>query len=345
VSSLLKSAAGTVFHYAGGLAAVRWRHRHALRILMYHRFADRAALACQCAHIRRHYQPVPMSAVAEWLRGGRSLPPYALAVTVDDGYGDFEESGYPVFAEYNIPVTVFLVTDFLDGKSWLWFDRVVYVFRHARVTEPSVELPDGKVLRFKLESDAGRRAAGQRLANLAVALSAAQRRDLVDALPRLLQAEIPEQAPSEYRPLSWGGVRALAKSGVEFGAHTKTHPILSALTDPKELRDEIAGSKARIESQLGRPVLHFCYPNGKISDISPASVEAVRAAGIQTAVTAEPGLNDLGQDALFLNRIAADPTHESKYFARQVAGVGQARLRGTLNPASSSTRHSPASLK
>src|ERR1039457_6120223 len=162
--SLLKSAAATPFRHAGGLAAVRWLNRQGLRILMYHRFADRAALARQCAHLRRHYRPVSMAAVSEWLRGGHRLPPYALAVTVDDGYRDFQEAGYPVFAEFGIPVTVFLVTDFLDGKSWLWFDRVLYAFRHANVSEASIEMPGGNVLHFKLDSAASCRAAGRRLA-------------------------------------------------------------------------------------------------------------------------------------------------------------------------------------
>ena len=30
---------------------------------------------------------------------------------MDDGYEDFHQAGYPVFAEYGIPVTVFLVSD------------------------------------------------------------------------------------------------------------------------------------------------------------------------------------------------------------------------------------------
>ena len=287
---------------------------------MYHRFADRAALARQCAHIRRHYQPVSMAAVSAWLHAGHSLPPYALAVTVDDGHGDFREAGHPVFAEYGIPVTVFLVTDFLDGKSWLWFDRVLYAFEQAKIADASIEMPDGNVLQFKLESAASRRAAGRRLADLAAALSPADRRDLVASLPRLLKAEIPEQAPPEHRPLYWDEVRSLAASGVEFGAHTKTHPILAALTDPEELREEIAGSKARIESELDRPVLHFCYPNGKMRDIGPA-VETVRAAGMRTAVTAEPGLNHVQQDAFLLRRIGADPNQEETYFARRVAGL------------------------
>ena len=317
----LKSAAAAALHHAGGLAAVRWINRQRLRILMYHRFSDRAALARQCAQIRRHYHPVSMAAVSEWLDGGRSLPPYAVAVTVDDGYGDFQEAGYPVFAEYGIPATVFLATDFLDGKSWLWFDRVLYAFRNAKVSEVSVEMPSGDALGFKLDSEASRRAAGQQLADLAVALSPADRRDLVGALPRLLKAEMPEHAPPEYRPLSWDAVRLLAASGVEFGAHTKTHPILSALTDADELREEIAGSKARIESQLDRPVLHFCYPNGKMLDIGPAAVETVRAAGMRTAVTAEPGLNRVHQDAFLLHRIGADPSHPEMYFARRLAGL------------------------
>lgn len=300
---------------------MRWLNRHGLRILMYHRFADRAALARQCAHIRRHYQPVSMATVSKWLHAGSKLPPYAVAVTVDDGYADFQEAGYPVFAEYGIPVTVFLVSDFLDGKLWLWFDRVVYAFRHTTVSEPVVEMPDGTLLRFKLESENSRRVAGQHVADLAVALHPADRRDLVDRLPRLLKVEMPEQAPPEYRALSWDAVRSLATSGVEFGAHTKTHPILSAVGDPEELRGEIAGSKVRIESELQRPVLHFCYPNGKMRDIGTAAAETVRAAGMQTAVTAEPGLNQVNQDAFLLRRIGADPSHEAKYFARRVAGI------------------------
>jgi len=319
--TLLKSAAAAAFHHAGGLAAVRWLNRQGLRILMYHRFSDRAALARQCAHIRKYYHPVSMSTVSEWLHAGRSLPPHALAVTVDDGYGDFQEAGYPVFAEYGIPVTVFLVTDFLDGKSWLWFDRVVYAFGQAKASEASIEMPGGKVLHFKLESAAARRAAGQHVADLAVALTPADRRELVGELPQLLKTEMPEQAPPEYRPLSWDAVRLLAVSGVEFGAHTKTHPILSALTDPEKLRQEIAGSKARIESELDRSVLHFCYPNGKTRDIGPAAAEAVQAAGMRTAVTAEPGLNYVHQDAFLLKRIGADPSQAEMYFARRLAGL------------------------
>ena len=318
---MIRSTAKAVFDHAGGAAGVRWLNRGRLRILMYHRFADRAALARQCAHIRARYQPVAMRAVAEWLEGRGSLPPYAVAVTVDDGYRDFLESGYPVFAEYGIPVTVYLVTDFLDGKSWLWFDRVVYAFVVARVSDAAIELPGGKVLRCTLDSEAARRAAGQRVADLAVSLNPAERRALVARLPKLLRADMPERAPAEFQPLTWDEVRRLAERGVEFGAHTRTHPILSAIGDGDGLRYEIAGSQARIADELQKPVLHFCYPNGKMPDIGAAAIAAVRAAGMRTAVTAEPGLNAARQDAFLLRRIGADPGHAQMYFERGLAGL------------------------
>ncbi|HVN06737.1 MAG TPA: polysaccharide deacetylase family protein [Bryobacteraceae bacterium] len=318
---MIRSTAKAIFDRAGGLKCIRWLNRRRLRILMYHRFADRAALARQCEHIRAWYQPVAMHAAADWLEGRAALPPYAVAVTVDDGYRDFLEAGHPIFAEYGIPVTVYLVTDFLDGKSWLWFDRVVQAFLVARVGEAAVEMPGGKALTFTLDSEAARRAAGQRVADLAVSWSAAERSALVERLPRLLRAELPARAPAEFQPLAWDDVRRLAERGVEFGAHTRSHPILSAVADPAELRGEIAGSKARIECELQKPVLHFCYPNGKMPDIGPVVMEAVRAAGMRTAVTAEPGLNTARQDAFLLRRIGTDPGHEQMYFARGLAGL------------------------
>ncbi|HEY6346239.1 MAG TPA: polysaccharide deacetylase family protein [Bryobacteraceae bacterium] len=314
------SAAKFAIRHTGGLALARWLNPRGVRILMYHHFWDRAALARQCAHIRKHYHPVSMTAVSEWLHAGRSLPPYALAVTVDDGHRDFHETGYPVFAEYGIPVTVYLVTDFMDGKSWLWFDRILHAFRQATRSAACIPLPDGKMFECKLESDASRRAAGQRLADLAVSWSEADRRKLVGDLSSLLQAEDPRQPPPEYQPLSWAAVRTLAASGVEFGAHTKTHPILSALADPQELWEEIAGSKARIEEELNRPVLHFCYPNGTMRDIGPAAAAAVQEAGLRTAVTAEPGLNHNHSDALLLRRIPVDPSQEDWYYRRLLTG-------------------------
>jgi len=298
--SAWKQAAKTVFHQAGGIGVARWMNRKGLRILMYHRFRDREALSRQCAHLRAHYAPVAMAQVADWLWHGTPLPAHALAVTVDDGYRDFHQVAYPVFREYGIPATVYLVSEFLDRKLWLWVDRVRYAYRHGRPS-PGMATAYETIEALK------------RIPN-------AERLRLLAALPEQLQVTLPEEAPVEFEALRWDAVREMAAGGIEFGAHTRTHPVLSRLAAAEELAGEIGGSKRRIEQELGRPVAHFCYPNGSNQDFGEDAVEAVRAAGYRTAVTTVPGLNYEGANRFRLARIGVEPGLEQNYFERCAAG-------------------------
>ena len=109
-------------HACGVVDIARFANRRALRILMYHRFADRKALEKQCRQIIRSYTPVSMQAVARQFTDGTPLPWNALAVTIDDGYPCYEQIGNPVFSQFGIPITVYLATDFIDRVSWFWDD-------------------------------------------------------------------------------------------------------------------------------------------------------------------------------------------------------------------------------
>jgi len=298
----LKSAVQLAFHRSGGLRLARFLHRRGCRILMYHHFSDPSALAAQCAHLRKHYRLVSLAEVADCLDAGLPPPPHSLAVTVDDGYGDFFHSAFPVFSAFRIPVTVFLVTDFLDRHSWLWVDQIQYAFARAGVSTLEIELP-GQTLRFPLLSSGQRQQAADQVKEAVKSLSDPDRRALLSRLPDLLQTGLPAEPPPEFQPLTWDQVRLLARDGIEFGAHTKSHPILSAIAGQEELREEILGSKRRIEDELEKPVAHFCYPNGRARDIHHPAIDCVRRAGFRTAVTAEPGLNFAGADLFLLRRI------------------------------------------
>jgi len=307
-ASTLKQVAKAAFYRAGGVGMARWINRKGLRILMYHRFSDRGDLAGQCAHIRANYAPVAMAKVAAWLEHGAELPENALAVTVDDGYRDFYQVAYPVFREYGIPATVYLVSEFLDRKLWLWVDQVRYAFLH------------GQAPRADLATPQSRQRAAYEMTEAAKRIPNAERLRLLAGLPDQLRVALPREAPPEYEPLRWDEVREMAAAGIEFGAHTRTHPVLSRVPGADELADEIAGSKRQIERQLGRPVEHFCYPNGSIEDFGADAVEAVRSAGFRTAVTTGKGLNYPGADRFQLVRVGVEPGLDQDYFARCAAG-------------------------
>jgi peptidoglycan/xylan/chitin deacetylase (PgdA/CDA1 family) len=302
---MIKSVARQAFHASGALGVARWLKRRRLRILMYHRFSDRESIARQCAHIRAHYTPVSLTQAADGLAGG-GWPDNALVVTVDDGYRDFYQVAYPVFREYGIPAIVYLVSDFLDGRQWLWVDRVRWSYLHSPSALGSRE-ERLKVARQAIET--------------AKLMPNEQRIAWIDSLPAELGVRPPEQSPPEYEAMRWEEVREAVRNGMEFGAHTVTHPVLSRVSGASGLAAEIEGSKRRIEQELGRAVDHFCYPNGSVRDFTSEAVEIVRAAGFRTSTTTTPGVVSAGDDPFRLQRIGVEPGLPERYFAECAAAV------------------------
>jgi peptidoglycan/xylan/chitin deacetylase (PgdA/CDA1 family) len=301
-------------HGLGLVPAVRALHRRGCRILVYHRFGeDHAKLAAQCEHIRKHYQPVSMRQVAESLRGGPPLPDYAVAVTIDDGYRDFLLHGHPVFSKYEIPVTVFVITGFLDRELWPWWNQITYMFQRTHRTAISFLgreiLISGEILRVI-----------DGVTQSVKRLPRQERTTKILELQQLLEVDLPRNAPPEYEALTWDEVRQLNASGVEFGGHTRTHPILTSIADGAELRDEISGSKIRLDEQLGTSSLHFAYPNGTSADYDDRTVAAVRAGGFATAVTLGRKFAFDKADCFRLPRLDADPSLPLRHLVESLAG-------------------------
>ncbi|MDQ6919811.1 MAG: polysaccharide deacetylase family protein, partial [Candidatus Dormibacteraeota bacterium] len=79
-------------------------------------------------------------------------------------------------------------------------------------------------------------------------------------------------------------VREMDAYGIEIGAHTVSHADLTKAGGT--LAAEVGGSKAALEALVGHPVLDFCYPAGRYD---AAVVQAVFAAGFESATTTQPG--------------------------------------------------------
>ncbi|MCA9809323.1 MAG: polysaccharide deacetylase family protein [Candidatus Dadabacteria bacterium] len=79
-----------------------------------------------------------------------------------------------------------------------------------------------------------------------------ERTDDSDRLPALFGGEM----------LSWGEIRIMNDAGIDFGAHTMTHPDLTRIS-PEDVAREIVTSRDIIEHALGAPVTTFAYPYGR----------------------------------------------------------------------------------
>lgn len=83
------------------------------------------------------------------------------------------------------------------------------------------------------------------------------------------------------RLMSWNEIKELHKHGIEFGAHSLTHPDLTEIS-LAEVERELVESKAIIEDKLGGAVEMFAYPYGKFNAAVKRLTEQNYAAACST---------------------------------------------------------------
>ena len=101
--------------------------------------------------------------------------------------------------------------------------------------------------------------------------------------------------------IGWEEARALARQGFTIASHTRSHAVLTVLSD-ECLRAELLESRAIIERQLKTPIRFFAYPRNRTDARCQA---AVRAAGYEGACAGD----GLGYHPWCLDRV--DVSHAS----------------------------------
>jgi len=110
--------------------------------------------------------------------------------------------------------------------------------------------------------------------------------------------ELPRPGPGGSPSMTPGELRMLATEGVEIGSHTLSHADCG---DPANW-PEIAESRVRLESALGKPVRFFSFPYGEPENCPIGARPLIVAAGYQAAFTAFGGSIAAGDDLFRLNR-------------------------------------------
>lgn len=130
-----------------------------------------------------------------------------------------------------------------------------------------------------------------------------------NALPVLKERRIPATVflvsgsiDCDDETLTLPQIRLMAESGMDFGSHTVSHPILRE-ADDATLRREISGSRVELESRLGHTVDLFAYPKGKRLHFDDRVKRAVREAGYRAAFCTENGAIEPRSDRYELRRI------------------------------------------
>ena len=289
---LFKTLTGAVLRSQAIANFVRQYQRVNLVSLCFHRFAGPAGTPAGHSLVaideslrwlqRAGFVFSDLGDIMRTLSRGRLPDRPSVVVSIDDGYADLTPA-IAVFARHRCPVSVFLATDFIDGRAPLWWDQVQLLLSRA---EGSATIANTHGISWSASwSNSEQRAMrGEELIELIKRVREPARYAVIEALAKSVEVSLPLGEMSGYEPLRWDDVRALEREGVRFGPHTHTHPILSSMDDDAA-RVEIETSWARIRAEVRNPLPILAYPDGTPWSYSARDRELVRQAGLEGAVT------------------------------------------------------------
>jgi peptidoglycan/xylan/chitin deacetylase (PgdA/CDA1 family) len=247
-------------------------------------------------YLRKRYRIISLGQTLEELDNAENSSP-AVAVTFDDGYRDVYSNAFPVLRKYGIPATVFLTVNSIETGEVPWYDRVFLAFQLLGTN--SIVLENRDAIPYSLTTTAGRFRAALDYVRKLRCLPDRERRKCCAALERL--AFLPANYLQD-RMLTWEHINVMQESGISFGSHTFSHPVVSRL-DPGQVEYEIGGSKRFLEGKLGRPVLDFAFPFGQPDDCGTAAYAVLRSCGYRLALRTTWGVNRTGTDRFALHRV------------------------------------------
>ncbi|HKG15737.1 MAG TPA: polysaccharide deacetylase family protein [Pyrinomonadaceae bacterium] len=126
--------------------------------------------------------------------------------------------------------------------------------------------------------------------------------------------------------MSESQLHELSDAGFDIGSHSLTHSYLHDLEDGR-VREEVAGSKERLEQLTGRRVAHFSCPGGRWDS---RVARLAREAGYESVATSAVGVNTRATDPFRLSRVAVTRGTTVQEVLRVSRGEGLAARRARV---------------
>jgi peptidoglycan/xylan/chitin deacetylase (PgdA/CDA1 family) len=298
-----------------------------LNVLTYHRFPNRhgeepfddgvvdvtlvefdRVVAC----LKRHFTPVGTDELCAFVRGEK-LPPNPVAITFDDGYLSGYEQALPILQRHQCKAIFFVATSFITERRIYWWDRIAYLMKRTSRVVIDLEYP----FPIQIDLSGDRSGAIKRVLDLIKVHPILDIQKFLDELGRVAEVQwTPEmdRAFADRLLMTWDNVRSLRKAKMDVQSHTRTHRVLQTLS-PDELDDELSGSRADLERELGEPVRAMAYPVGRpLEGASPIRL-ALKKAGYQIGFTNGTGSTSLwgSVDAFNISRHTVDRRFSEPY--------------------------------
>ena len=230
--------------------------------------------------------------------------------SVDDCYRDTFEYVVPLFRKHGVPVTLFVTTGIPDRTLALGRAGLESII--AR--QDRIALKGDKI---DVSGPSAKRHWFERI------VSDWEKSDFDREYEEFCTLnDVDSFKLNDDHAITWGMLETFRGDPlVEIGAHTESHPKISALSADAAWR-ELAGSRARLRSRLGVPCRHFAFPYGRSGDCGARDFNLARKAGFASAATTRRGILKRDQDLFCLPRNTLNGAHRSiAYVEAKMSGL------------------------
>ncbi len=286
-----------------------------VRIIAYHRIcetddlndqelvsANSEEFEKQIIYIKNNYNAISFSDLITHINKGTKPAKNSIVITFDDGFADNYLNAFPILKKHNIPATIFVSTGYIGGDKTFWFNQLSRLIK----MNPGVNFQiDGKEFSVSQKTEEQECLLVELLTIMKNKKNSQRVTLLSDLSNQLIETH---QCDTFALPMSWDNIREMDKSGIEFGSHTVTHPILSQLTE-EELEHEIIGSKKQLEQQLNKMIQTISYPEGMEYAYNNKVIDMVTKAGYKIGCSYIPGINEFSS----LNTLQLKRLHIERY--------------------------------
>jgi peptidoglycan/xylan/chitin deacetylase (PgdA/CDA1 family) len=142
-------------------------------VVMYHRFGDGRypSTNIKLDQFEQHiaelktpkYNVLPLPDIVAALRQERPLPPYTVAITIDDAYRSVWEEAVPRLRDAGLPFTLFVATEPVGGREYMTWEQLremaqmdLATIGSQTATHPHLPLLSEERVREELESSQAR---------------------------------------------------------------------------------------------------------------------------------------------------------------------------------------------
>jgi peptidoglycan/xylan/chitin deacetylase (PgdA/CDA1 family) len=249
----------------------------------------------------------PLGVALRQMQTNDDTPP-AVCVTFDDGLADNATLAMPILRSFGHRATFFLTTGYIGHDQYLPND-MIRLLRPLYMADPYGYCDETLDAVFADPSYAK----SQRLSAY---------------LPQLAElwlerkSDVDRDGRDALRMMTWEQVRQLQRAGMEIGAHTVNHVILTREAR-RARRNEIVESIARVQAKTVVTNVPFAYPNGLPEDYEDYDVDLLKAIAVPYAVTERTGWNDGQTPTLELRRQCIGRHCSDRAFMAQLFGVNE----------------------